>query len=202
LVITSISSVCSHGSVTPPKHPGPAERNPNRAVAAPVAKPAPRWQPVSTGSTSHFRALSVVSAKVVLLGGYDGTVLRTVDGGRTWQDVSPAGASTLQFRDIEASSAQHAVAMAAGATTDSRLYETSNGGRTWQLAYTNHNAAAFFDCMSFFDAQHGLVMSDPVQGKFRILSTRDGGRSWRVLPSAGCPLPRPVSTGSPPAASA
>ena len=101
--------------------------------------------------------------------------------------MSPAGASTLQFRDIQASSAQHAVAMAAGATTDSRLYETSNGGKSWRLAYTNHNAAAFFDCMSFFNAHQGLVMSDPVNGKFRILATGDGGRSWKVLPSAGMP---------------
>ena len=157
------------------------------AGTATAATPTPHWQPVSTGSTSHFRALSVVSRNIVWLGGYDGTVLRTVNGGRTWRDVSPAGASALQFRDIEATSAQHAVAMAAGTATDSRLYETSNGGRTWKLTYTNHNAAAFFDCMSFFDPRHGLVMSDPVNGKFRILATRDGGRSWRVLPSAGMP---------------
>jgi photosystem II stability/assembly factor-like uncharacterized protein len=157
------------------------------AGAAPATEPSPHWQPVSTGSTSHFRALSVVSRKVVWLGGYDGTVLRTVNGGKTWQNVSPAGASTLQFRDIQASSARHAVAMAAGTATDSRLYETDNGGKSWKLAYTNHNAAAFFDCMSFSNARQGLVLSDPVNGKFRILATSNGGHSWKVLPSAGMP---------------
>jgi photosystem II stability/assembly factor-like uncharacterized protein len=148
---------------------------------------APSWRLLDTGTTTHFRGLAVVSRNVAWLGGYDGTVLRTVDGGRTWLDVSPAGAETLQFRDISASDAWHAVAMAAGSGTDSRLYVTSNGGRSWRLAYENTNAQGFFDCMSFYNPWHGLVMSDPVDGKFRILSTRDGGQSWTVLPNAGMP---------------
>ncbi|MBO1765439.1 oxidoreductase [Allobranchiibius sp. GilTou38] len=146
------------------------------------------WRLVPTGSTSHFRGLAAVSRQVAWLGGYDGTVLRTVDGGRTWENRSPAGASTLQFRDISATDATHAVAMAAGTGTDSRLYATSDGGRSWQLSYTNTDPAAFFDCMSFSDPRHGLVLSDPVDGRFRILSTRDGGHTWQVLPNAGMPL--------------
>ena len=163
--------------------------NAGAANATPAAtqRALPSWHVVATGSTSHFRALSAVSAKVAWVGGYDGVVLRTTDGGASWNDVSPAGASSLQFRDIQASDATHAVAMAAGSGTDSRLYQTSNGGKTWKLAYTNHNAAAFFDCMSFYSPEHGLVLSDPVNGKFRILSTRNGGRTWTVLPSAGMP---------------
>jgi photosystem II stability/assembly factor-like uncharacterized protein len=149
--------------------------------------PALSWQLLNTGTTEHFRGLSAVNRKVAWLGGYDGTVLRTTDSGRTWRNVSPAGASTLQFRDIQAFSARRAVAMAAGTGTDSRLYVTANGGKSWQLAYQNTNADAFFDCMSFFTARHGLVLSDPVNGKFRILSTRNGGRSWRIMPRAGMP---------------
>ena len=151
------------------------------------AASAPSWTSVDTGSTSHFRGLSPVSAKVVWLGGYAGEVRRTVDGGRTWQDVSVPGAETLQFRDISAFDARTAVAMAAGSGTDSRLYRTADGGRTWTLAYRNEEPAAFFDCMSFSDRAHGLVMSDPVDGRFRILATSDGGRTWKVQPTTGMP---------------
>lgn len=156
------------------------------AIGTTPAHP-PSWTLLDTGSTSHFRGLAPVSRKVAWISGYTGTILRTVDGGHSWLDASPAGANTLQFRDISATDADHAVAMAAGSGTDSRLYQTSNGGRSWSLAYQNTDPAAFFDCMSFYDARHGLVMSDPVGGKFRILSTRDGGRSWTVLPAAGMP---------------
>ncbi|MGI8668140.1 MAG: WD40/YVTN/BNR-like repeat-containing protein [Jatrophihabitans sp.] len=157
------------------------------AQAKPSHAQLPSWTLLDSGSTSHFRGLAAVSRQVAWISGYDGTVLRTVDGGRHWIDASPAGASTLQFRDISASDAWHAVAMAAGPGTDSRLYATSDGGRHWTLAYQNADPAAFFDCMSFYDARHGLVVSDPVDGRFRILATGDGGRSWSVLPAAGMP---------------
>jgi photosystem II stability/assembly factor-like uncharacterized protein len=165
------------------------------AGAGPAAGRQLSWRLVDTGTQTHFRGLSVVSRDVAWLGGYNGVVLRTVDGGRTWINASPAGASTLQFRDIEAFSATAAVAMAAGTGTDSRLYVTANGGRSWRLAYKNTNPQAFFDCMAFFNPRHGLVLSDPVNGKFRILSTRDGGRDWTVLPTAGMPPALPGEAG-------
>ena len=147
----------------------------------------PHWTLLDTGTQAHFRGLSAISRKVAWISGYNGLVLRTVDGGRHWIDASPAAAASLQLRDISAFDATHAVAMAAGTGTDSRLFVTANGGRSWTQSYQNTDPAAFFDCMSFFDSRHGLVLSDPVDGKFRILSTRDGGRHWTVLPNAGMP---------------
>jgi photosystem II stability/assembly factor-like uncharacterized protein len=163
------------------------------AQAAPGARhwPVPSWQLLPTGTTDHFRGLAPVSRAVAWLGGYNGAVLRTVDGGRSWRNVGPPGASTLQFRDVSAFDAYHAVAMAAGSGTASRLYYTADGGRSWRLSYRNADPAAFFDCMSFYDPWHGLVVSDPVGGKFRILSTADGGRSWTVLSNAGMPRALP-----------
>jgi photosystem II stability/assembly factor-like uncharacterized protein len=162
--------------------------------AGPPSRPL-SWKLVSPGTETHFRGLAPVSRKVAWLGGYDGVVLRTVNGGRTWVDASPDGASALQFRDISAFSATRAVAMAAGSGSNSRLYFTADGGRSWSLAYQNPNPQAFFDCMAFFNPRHGLVLSDPVNGKFRILSTRDGGRSWTVLPDIGMPRALPGEAG-------
>jgi photosystem II stability/assembly factor-like uncharacterized protein len=155
----------------------------------------PSWTLLPTGNPSHFRGLAAVSRQVAWLGGYDGLVLRTTDGGRHWRNVSPPGAGTLQFRDISAFDARHAVALAAGVGTDSRLYQTADGGRHWRLAYQNTEPAAFFDCMAFYDNRHGLVLSDPVDGKFRILATSDGGRNWQVLSNRGMPAALPGEAG-------
>lgn len=183
--VTGALAVAGLGAAAPA---ATAAAHPASAHAHPApAHTALSWRLLDTGTAEHFRGLSAVSRKVAWLGGYDGTVLRTSDGGRSWRNVSPAGAATLQFRDIQAFSARRAVAMAAGTGTDSRLYVTANGGRSWRLAYQNTSAAAFFDCMSFFSPRRGLVLSDPVNGKFRILSTRNGGRSWRIMPRAGMP---------------
>jgi photosystem II stability/assembly factor-like uncharacterized protein len=146
------------------------------------------WRDLQTGSEAQFRGLAPVSRHVAWVSGTDGTVLRTVDGGRYWQDVSPGGdTGDLEFRDIEAWDDQSAVILSIGSGGDSRILRTSDGGRTWQQGFRNHSKDAFYDCLSFWDRRHGLAMSDPVHGKFRILATQDGGRSWKKRSASGMP---------------
>jgi len=147
----------------------------------------PSWELSPTGSTARLRGLSVVDDRVVWASGSAATVLRTVDGGRSWQQVGPDVEPTLQFRDIEAFDADSAVILSIGPGGDSRVFRTDDGGQTWTETFRNDDERAFYDCMAFHDGQHGLALSDPVDGKFRVLSTSDGGRSWEVAPSDGMP---------------
>jgi photosystem II stability/assembly factor-like uncharacterized protein len=145
------------------------------------AAPGFAWHLTPTGSTARLRGLSAVSAKVAWASGSLGTVLRTVDAGATWEQVGPPGTSGLQFRDIEAFDADHAVILSIGTGSDSRVYVTSDAGRHWTLAFVNDDPDAFYDCMTFFDKKRGLALSDPVDGRFRIIATDDGGLSWHVV---------------------
>ena len=157
------------------------------ATAGFSAAPKPGWQLSATGVTARFRGLAPVSGRVAWVAGSAGTILRTVDGGHSWASVGPPGTAELQFRDIEAFDARHAVALTIGEGTDSRLYATSDGGQSWTETFRNDEPAAFYDCVTFLDGRHGLALSDPVGGKFRILATDDGGRSWQVRSTAGMP---------------
>lgn len=146
------------------------------------------WHDTPTGSTASLRGLSAVSASTAWSSGGGGTVLRTIDRGATWQSVGPPGTELLQFRDIEAFDADHAVILSIGEGTDSRIYVTSDAGQHWTLAFVNEDPAAFYDCMTFFDDRRGLALSDPPGGtKFRIIATSNGGRSWHVVDPAGMP---------------
>jgi photosystem II stability/assembly factor-like uncharacterized protein len=148
----------------------------------------PSWTATAdTGVTARLRGLSAVSAQVAWASGSAGTVLRTTNGGGSWQQVNPPDTGDLQFRDIEAFDASNAVVLAIGPGEASRVYRTTNGGSTWQETFRNTDETAFYDCMAFFDHRHGIALSDPVNGKFRILSTSDGGASWRVASDAGMP---------------
>ncbi|GAB3944637.1 oxidoreductase [Kribbella albertanoniae] len=153
--------------------------------------PSYRWDVTPTGSTAQFRGLSAVSKDVAWIGGSAGQVLRTVDGGKHWQNVSPAGAETVQFRDVQAFDAHRAVILSIGPGTDSRVYRTENGGKNWTETFRNTDEKAFYDCIAFNDKSHGLALSDPVDGKFRIAATSDGGKSWKVQPNAGMPAALP-----------
>ncbi len=170
------------------------------ALVATFAAPAsagglPKWELTPTGVTAQFRGLSAVSGRVAWVSGTQGTVLRTVDGGRTWQSVGPPGAGALQFRDIEAFDADHAVVLSIGPGTGSRVYRTDDGGAHWRQTFQNTDAAAFYDCLAFFDPWRGLAMSDPVDGRFRVQATFDGGRSWRPVPDSGFPAALPGEAG-------
>ncbi|MER5884797.1 oxidoreductase [Streptomyces sp. NPDC001941] len=156
---------------------------------------APGWRLKDTGTDARFRGLAAVSRSTAWVAGSRGTVLRTTDGGRGWRNVSPPGASDLEFRDVEAFDARRAVVLAIGEGEASRIYRTEDGGASWTESFRNPDPKAFYDCVTFFDSRHGLAMSDPVDGKYRILSTGDGGRSWRVLPSAGMPAAQPGEAG-------
>jgi photosystem II stability/assembly factor-like uncharacterized protein len=153
------------------------------ATIAAAAPPGVAWQLTPTGSAARLRGVAAIDANTAWASGSLGTVLRTVDRGAHWEQVGPPGTSALQFRDIEAFDADHAVILSIGNGSDSRVYVTSDAGRHWTLGFVNDDPDAFYDCMTFFDRRHGLALSDPVDGRFRLIVTHDGGRTWRVLPA-------------------
>lgn len=156
-----------------------------------IPRRAPKWELAwkarPTGSHAQLRGLDAETGRVAWASGSEGTVLRTVNGGRFWKNVSPPGTRDLEFRDVEALDRDHASILAIGPGSDSRIYRTVDGGATWRRTFVNHDERAFYDCMDFFGRGRGLALSDPVAGKFRVLATANGGRSWRALPPKGMP---------------
>src|SRR6185369_9686044 len=137
--------------------------------------------PLSTGSKSSLRGITVVDSRTIWISGDQGTVMRSVDGGATWGDVSPPNAKALDFRDVEAFDANFAYAMASGAGAMSRIYKTIDGGKTWKQQFLTFQPKYFFDCFSFCDRDHGIAIGDPVGHHFEMLLTSDGGEHWNSL---------------------
>jgi len=131
------------------------------------------WQMQESGTTASLRGIRAVSDRVAWASGTKGTILRTVDGGTTWQSVNPIGVADLDFRDIEAINERVAFAMSAGEGRSSRIYKTSDAGATWTLLRAN-GSEGFWDSFGMWDATHGVLMGDPVDGRFTILTTMDG----------------------------
>jgi photosystem II stability/assembly factor-like uncharacterized protein len=99
-----------------------------------------------------------------------------------------AGADTLQFRDVEATSATTAWLMAAGPGEMSRIYHTTDGGATWALQQLNNSPKAFYDCFAFWDKTHAALLSDQVDGHTVMLETTDG-QQWTELATTRVPSP-------------
>ena len=159
-------------------------------AAAVTAAPAPRWTAQTSGVTARLRGVSAVNERVAWASGAGGTVLRTADGGVTWQKLSVPDATALDFRDVDAVSETSAYILSIGAGAASRIYRTTDAGAHWTLQFTNDDPRAFFDAMAFWDAEHGLAVSDSVDGAFVVLSTRDG-RTWSRVPPDRLPAALP-----------
>lgn len=149
--------------------------------------PRPAWLQLDTGSGASLRGISALDANTAWVSGSEGAVLRTLDGGETWQQLQVAGAEALDFRDVETFDADTAVLMTAG--QPARLYHTADGGQTFTLAHESPHPEAFFDGVAFWNREKGLAFSDPVDGHFLIVRTEDGGRSWQPIPTEGLPEP-------------
>jgi photosystem II stability/assembly factor-like uncharacterized protein len=139
-----------------------------------------------SNTTENLRGVSVLANQVAWASGTHGTFLRTTDGGNSWQAVQVPGAESLDFRDVEAFSADLAYLLSAGPGDQSRIYKTTDAGKHWILQFTNQDPKGFFDCMAFWDHDHGIALGDPIpdnSGKFRfeLISTQDGGKNWKAL---------------------
>ncbi len=107
----------------------------------------------------------------------DGKVMRSGDGGASWnrmadvpgtaQDGGPAAATSLTFREPDAGIA----------TTAGGIYTTSNGGVSWSRV---HSRRGGFEDAVFADEGSAYAV-----GAGAIAKSVDGGRTWLPLPFAG-----------------
>jgi len=89
----------------------------------------------------------------------------------------------LQFRDVQAFSANVAYLMSIGTSgdpTEFRIYKTEDGGATWTIQFENQNVNAFLRRLCLWTPHRGIAHSDSVNGVFPDLRTTDG-TTWQYI---------------------
>jgi photosystem II stability/assembly factor-like uncharacterized protein len=146
-------------------------------IAAPPVQA--QWRMQTSGTSVSLRGIHAVDANTAWASGADGTVLRTVDGGQHWDTCGvPPDAGKLDFRNVWAWDADHAMVMSSGPGMQSKLYSTHDGCRTWRSVFTNPDALGFWDALQFDGSRFGVILGDPVDNRFTVFATYDGGRQW------------------------
>ncbi len=146
----------------------------------------PSWTMQTSGVSLRLRGVSAVSERVAWASGAGATVLRTSDGGATWQKLSVTD-EALDFRDIDAIDPQTAYVLSIGNGPASRIYKTTDAGNTWAEQFKAGDQKVFLDAMSFWDARNGIVFGDSVDGQHYILTTDNGGQTWTRVPTNNLP---------------
>lgn len=166
------------------------------SLAIPIS--AQKWTPVSVGllpANFDFWSISVVSADVMWavgdsVMGFSGPtpanarpiVMRTVDGGNTWdyRVVSQAlGRFAFDIVGLDANTAIFTTNQFVAADTRP-IFKTTDGGLTWKTITPPNLSGGVF--IHFFDAKNGLVVN-----RTSMATTVNGGDTWTAVPAANIP---------------
>tara|TARA_B110000046_G_scaffold47958_1_gene53075 strand:- start:56681 stop:57748 length:1068 start_codon:yes stop_codon:yes gene_type:complete len=142
---------------------------------------------------SSIRGISVVDSNTVWLTGANETILRTIDQGETWQQLSIPDLDSLDFRSVHAFSKSSAIIVSAG--FPARAYKTNDGGISWSLVYENKDSSAFMNSITFKNDLEGIIIGDQIKGRHLILRTGNGGVTWQQIDSADVPRPLKIENG-------
>lgn len=158
----------------------PASTNVNNITVQAV-----QAHPFKIEGVGNLRALATLGEEIAWVGGSEGKIAKTEDGGRTWEVCPIPDGEMLDIRAIYLVNPQVACAMNAGRACDglARVYRTVDGGKHWKLVLNSDVDGIFFDSMVFWNEKKGILLSDPVQGRFVLFKTEDGGETWeRIIP--------------------
>ena len=178
-VLTGCVFGCGGGRISSSSSPPPESLTPGSVSVRLTAQ--------ATGVTASLRGVAVRDERTVWASGSEGTVLRSLDGGATWERIAVGGGDGLDFRDIELLGQGTVLLMSAGPEEASRIYKSRDRGENWRLVHASSEEGAFFNGMAFWDEQNGVLTGDPVDGRLYLLVTRDGGDSWQRTDAESLP---------------
>jgi photosystem II stability/assembly factor-like uncharacterized protein len=149
-----------------------------------LAAPDSWWSAQPTGVNSNLRGVAVVvhhASIIVWATGSKGAIVRSPDGGKTWETSHIEGAEALDFRGVQTFDGKTVYVISSGDGESSRIYKSVDSGGTWEMQYSDKRKGFFLDALVCSDDKHCFVLSDPVDGKFLLLATTDGTH-WKELP--------------------
>jgi photosystem II stability/assembly factor-like uncharacterized protein len=136
-----------------------------------------QWVSQASGVSADLISVSAVDNNVCWIGGHDGVVLRTTNGGTTWTNVG--GGSVIgtinRAENVYALDANTCLA-AMLSSSGTYVYRTSNGGSNWAQVFAQNNGGT--SAVQMTSATDGFMVGDPVNSRWSLWKTSDGGASW------------------------
>lgn len=138
------------------------------------------WQTLKL-PVNHLESIHFVNELVGYVSGPDdtgGTIWRSVDGGATWRDITPAllPAGELNLWGCYFVDENVGVVIGGGCGVNQQFYRTTDGGASWQLFEQAEPSTGLADAILYEADGFGLAVSSS-----RLWMTQDGGRTWEVF---------------------
>jgi len=132
------------------------------------------WRLATTGVDVTLTGVDFAEAGRGLAVGHDATILRTEDGGKSWQRVFAAPEQRRPLLDVAFVGPDHAIAVGAY----SAFLESRDAGKTWQERLISEDDRHFNAIARLTD---GTLMIAGEAGV--LLRSTDAGKTWKSLTS-------------------
>lgn len=138
------------------------------------------WTTQESGTTQDLNAILTLDGALGFSAGKSGTLLRTVNGGVSWETL-PIGTATIEYNDVFFPvSTEGYVLGTAGVIT------TSDEGQNFApLTFASIPASANFLRGAYYLNSRAMVASNEVSSDSYLIESSDSGASWevRTIPS-------------------
>lgn len=131
------------------------------------------WVKQNSGTTENLNTLYFTDDDNGFAAGDNGTLLRTIDGGTTWEIESSGTTNNL----ASISFVDYKNGFIVGA--DSTFLKTVDGGTTW--LNLSDSLPAKFASVSFLDSMNGIAVEDVSFDTARVFKTTNGGFNWNYI---------------------
>jgi len=152
----------------------------------------PGWHIQLERYPDNLWLISAVNRNVCWVLGVHGTILRTVNAGRTWapaQDARIAGKAPTAIAAFSADAAVVSISTSVpwsgrpvGSSDTSWILRTSDGGRSWHEVFCQ--PGGLFNGLHRTGIDGAICLGNPVGGRWTVLTSSDGGRRWTFAASA------------------
>ncbi len=138
------------------------------------------WTVQPAGTSDTLYTVKAVDNNVVWAAGSSGGVLRTTNGGATWDSVGRGAIGTATLFSIDAVDANTAL-VASYSGTAGTIYRTTNGGAIWTNVFSQ--TGGIIAGIRMKSSTEGYAVGIPVAGKWTVIKTTNGGSSWTHIPN-------------------
>jgi|CZKP01.1.fsa_nt_gi photosystem II stability/assembly factor-like uncharacterized protein len=141
------------------------------------------WVVQQSGTSDTLWSVKAVDNNVVWVGGTNGGIFRSTNGGSAWTSVGGGIIGSDIVYAIEALDANTAFAstttIGQSGPSSTRIFKTTNGGGSWSQVFSQTNG--LIGGIQMQSTLQGYAMGSPVNEKWTILKTTDAGTTWNHL---------------------
>ena len=142
------------------------------------------WDSLTLPLYRNYYNLFFLNSNTGYAGGAGGVILKTTDGGSTWETQISGGGLyhilSICFTDVNTGYAAETY----GNGVTGHILKTTNGGTNWAVIY-DYSGDGGFCSIDFIDANTGIAVGgngiNPSAGTGIIFRTTDGGNDWTII---------------------